>query len=507
VPDTYTYHPQPHHVEGISWLLAHPFSGLIMRPGLGKTACVLAARVILKKKRLGKRCLVIAPATVADIVWREEIEKWGFPLTTAFAHGKYFETVIRDKSIDVVTMTCDGVQRLYDSFTPSDIMRLFDHLIIDESTKFRTTNAKRFKLLKKYLASFARRTILTGTPAPNGYLNLFGQVFLVDRGHRLGAYITRYILEYFDPVGFGGYTKVLKRGAAKQIQKKLSDILLFIDDEALGLAKYKVNPIRLKLPPRAEKLYTELRRESVADIGDKSITAVNAAVLSNKLRQLANGAAYGDRKRVIDLHAVKVEAAVDLVEQLQGNPLLLAYEFDCDRDKLLKALGKDILVIGGSTSKAQRRKILAKFNTGDHPVLLAQGATIAHGLNLQAACHTVAWFGVPWDWEVWVQFIKRVHRLGQTKKVVVHAFIAEGTIEEGVLKVLMGKGSSEQKLLAALAAHLRGEEDAEPIQRRGRLPRKIRHPGGNGRGRRAATAVSKRRRDRVQAQVLKRRTR
>lgn len=477
--------------EAIAFILGRPFSGLILRPGLGKTACVCAAHIILRKKKLAKRCLVVAPYNVASIVWEEEIAKWGFDLRYGFAHGARFEEVIRDKKLDLVTMTCDGLARLYATFTPNDIYKLFDHLVIDEATKFKHINNKRFKLLRPYLSHFARRTILTGTPSPNGYQDIFGQAFVTDRGERLGRYKTRYELEYFDKVGFGGYTKVLKRGADKKIQAKLKDIWLFINDEALGLARYQINVIKVDLPDKAARQYTTLRRESVLSIKGQRLNAVNAAVLSNKLRQAASGDVYGIERALLKLHDSKLDAALDLIEQLQGNPLILGYEFDHERDKLLGKLGEGTLVIHGKTSKKQRREILKEFNTGAHPVLLAQSATIAHGLNLQKVCHTVAFYTLPWDLEIFEQFIKRVHRLGQSKRVMVHVLIAQGTIDEGVLKVLRGKDRSQRALMAALSLHITEEmKDDHIVRGRRGISRIVRPARGKVRRRRAKTRAA-----------------
>jgi SNF2 family DNA or RNA helicase len=360
------YEPYPYQANGIKWLLQKPYAGLIMRPGLGKTSVVLATRVLLKRKGLGKRCLVIAPFMVASLVWKEQIEEWQFPLTTGFAHGAKFEEVLQDPDLELVTMTCDGIARLVQSFTPLDIQKLFDHLIVDESTKFKHVSSKRFKLLREYLPAFARRTILTGTPAPNGYLDLFGQTFLVDRGERLGKYITHYIMSYFDAVGYGGYTKVLKEGADKLIQEKLKDIFYFVNDEALGLPKFRENVILVELPPKARKAYDELEREMVLEVKKNNVTAVNAAVLSGKLRQLANGAVYVQGGQTMVMHDAKVEALLDLVEQMGGASLMVAYEFTQDRDRIVAALqhhfGKaaPLLVISGDTSKKQRTEILWK---------------------------------------------------------------------------------------------------------------------------------------------------
>lgn len=492
--------------EAISFILGRPFSGLIMRPGLGKTSCVCVARLVLRKKKLARRALVVAPYNVASMVWHEEIAKWGFDLKIGFAHGSKFEETIKDKKLDIVTMTCDGLARLYATFTPKDIYKLFDHLIVDESTKFKHINSQRFRLLRPYLSHFARRTVLTGTPSPNGYGDLFGQAYITDRGERLGQWKKRYELEYFDKVGFGGYTTVLKKGADKKIQKQLKDIWMFIDDEALGLRRYQVNVIKVELPDKAVRAYTTLRRESVLTLKGKRLNAVNAAVLSNKLRQVSSGEAYGIDKKLLKIHDVKLTALLDLVEQMQGNPLIVGYEFDHERDRIAKALDQVPLTISGKTSKAQRKKILAEFNTGAHPVLLAQSATIAHGLNLQKVCHTVCFYTLPWDLEIFEQFIKRVHRLGQTKRVIAHALIAQGTIDEGVLKVLLSKDRSQRALMAALALHIQPEEkdDVNIVRGRGKLSREVRRAHRPQRHGAATRRVSKRRRDRVPAKVPRR---
>lgn len=454
------YEPLPYHVGGIRWLLQKPYSGLIMRPGLGKTGVVLAVRQILKKKGLGKRCLVVAPFTVASIVWQDEVRQWEFPFQVGFAHGARFEDVIKDRQFDVVTMTCDGVARLTQTFTPRDLEKLFDHLIVDESTKFKHIRSKRFKLLREYLPAFARRTILTGTPAPNGYMDLFGQVFLVDRGERLGKYITHYTMKYFDSVGYGGYTKVLKEGAAEEIQDLLKDIFYFVDDEALGLPPFVENDLWVDLPPKARKLYEELEVEMVVTIKKGGITAVNAAVLTGKLRQMANGAVYDSDGKTHLAHDAKVEVLLDLVEQV-GEPMLIAYEFSQDRDRIVKALkelrGKSYqpLVIDGDTSRAKRIEILRQFDTGDYPELVAQATTIAHGLNLQKHCRTVCWFGLIWDLEIYTQFIKRVHRLGQQRHVMVHRILAKDTVDNFLRLSIKSKDTSERGLLKAFTTYLK----------------------------------------------------
>lgn len=453
----------PYQAGGIRFLLANPFSGLIMRPGLGKTACALAVRVILKKRKLGKRCLVVAPLRVAQLVWKAEVAKWGFPLAVGFAHGARFEEVIADTSLDVVTMTPEGWVRLRQTFTVRDIRKLFDGLIVDESTKFKHVGSVRSGAQREYLPAFSRRTILTGTPAPNGYMDLFGQVFIVDRGLRLGQWVTQYAREYFDDVGLGSGRGVLKEGAADKIHRKVRDCLYFVDDEALGLPPYRENPIYVEVPKKARALYDELKKEAVAEVQGRTVVAVNAAVLSNKLRQVANGGIYtkpaGAPDRELQLHDAKTEAVVDLVEQMQGNPLIVAYEYDHDLARLLKALGDETPVIRGGMSKRAADNLLKEFDTGKVPVLLVQVTTVSHGLNLQEHCNNICYHSLPWDFEVYEQMIKRVHRLGQKRPVIVHQIIAKGTVDEVVLRALHGKDKTQRGLLRALVQYLKESGD------------------------------------------------
>jgi SNF2 family DNA or RNA helicase len=451
------YEAYPYQARGVAWLLAKPYSGLIMRPGLGKTSVVLATRVILKKRRLGRRALVVAPLRVAQIVWTAENLKWEFGLKMKFAHGANFESVMRDMSLDVVTVTCDSWQKIRQLFTPKQMEKLFDHLIVDESTKFKHTGAKRSRAMKEFLPSFGRRTIMTGTPAPNGYQDLFGQILIVDRGLRLGQYITRYFLEYFDSVGYGGYTKVLKTGAAKKIEKKLGDILYFVDDEELGLPKYRINPIYIDLPEKARRQYDELKAETILEVAEGTVTAVNAAVLSGKLRQAANGGLYTSEGKSIVLHNEKTDALEDLVEEQAGDPVLVGYEFDHDLERLLKRFGKKTPFIKGGMSKKKVADILTAFDGGEMPVLLAQGGTISYGMNLQSKCRTVCWHSLLWDWELVEQFLRRVYRLGQQRHVTVHFIVGRDTLDEVVFKVLKGKDRTQRSLLTALKGYLKGE--------------------------------------------------
>ena len=490
----------PYQAGGIRFLLAHPFSGLIMRPGLGKTACAEAAFVILRKRRLARRALVVAPLAVAQLVWKAEAAKWEFPIAIGFAHGAKFEETISDRSLDLVTMTPEGWVRLRQTYTVRDVRKLFDWLIVDESTKFKHVGSVRSTAQREYLEAFSRRTILTGTPAPNGYMDLFGQVFILDRGRRLGQWVTQYAREYFDDLGLGSGRQVLKEGAAERIHKRLGDCLYFVDDEALGLPPYRENPVYVELGEKVMAKYREFKKEAVAELEGQTVVAVNAAVLSNKLRQVANGDVYAAKRidgasgPAVHIHDAKTQAVLDLVEQMQGNPIMVAYEFDSSREVLLRALGEDTPCIKGGMSKRRRAEILGEFDTGRTPVLLVQVTTVSHGLNLQAHCHNICVHSIPWDWEVLEQFIKRVHRLGQKKHVIVHFLIGRGTVDEVVMRALKQKDKTQRGLLRALVQYLKesGDDwrDAEPVadDGGGRRARRAAGEGGPAGGRVRAAA-------------------
>lgn len=431
----------------VASLLRYPHGGLFMDPGLGKTLCVLSAFWILRKKKLVKRMLVVAPLRPAYGVWPAEVKKWGFDLKVVILHGNHKERRLQEPA-DIYVINVDGLAWLVDH---PDIMRRLgvDWLVVDESTKVKTPGTIRFKALKGELICFKRRTILSGTPAPKSYLDLWAQVFVADRGARLGAFMTQYKSAYFIATGWNGRQWVLQEGADVKIQDKLKGAFVRFSDEDLGLPPWLPNIVDVQLPTKARKRYEVLEREFILEMKAGMVNAANAGVLTAKLRQVANGAVYDENRKVHLMHDAKLDALEDLTEELQGNPLLVAYEFDHDIKRLLKRF-TGAPWIGGGVSPKQGEKIMQEFNQGLHPVLFAQSAALAHGVNLQAVCHQVCWFGLTWNLEDYIQFIKRVHRGGQKKTVTVHHIIAKNTVDERVLAVIGRKDRSQRSLLAAL---------------------------------------------------------
>lgn len=441
--------------EAVRHLVREPYAGLLLDPGLGKTRCVLEAFRLLRRHNHVDRLLVLAPLRACHLVWPREVDKWEFEFETAVLHGGKKEAALETahrRSSPIWALNYEGLPWFADAAARRRVDLSKTWLVLDESTKVKHTRTQRFRLLRPLLPAFRRRTILTGTPSPNGLIDLFGQLYCVDLGRRLGAYVTHYRRRWFYPSGYGGYTWVPQESAEREIRAAISDVCLRFDDRVLGLPKYHVNTIQVELPPKARALYTTLERDFVALLRDRAVVATNAGVLSTKLRQVANGGVYGDGDRAMHLHDEKTEAVADLVEELSGSPLLVAYEFGHDRDRLLKGLGRPPHVGGDVPAKEQIRR-LDDFNRGRYPVLLCQSGAVAHALNLQEACHTVCWHSLTWNLEHYIQLIKRVHRQGQQRRVTVHHVVARDTIDERIIETLGRKDQSQRTLLEGLRRH------------------------------------------------------
>jgi SNF2 family DNA or RNA helicase len=328
-------------------------------------------------------------------------------------------------------------------------------LVVDESTRFKHGNTQRFKTLKPYLREFKRRYILTGSPAPNGLLDLFGQCYLLDGGAALGGYITHYRMEHFDPVGFGGYQWALKPGHDKLIEEKLRPLVMRLSaEDYLDIPPLINNTVTVTLPDAAMKVYREMETLLVAQVKDEQVVAANAAAATTKCRQIANGGIYHEGgSEWSHIHEAKVEAVKELVEELSGKPALVAYEYRHDLERLQRAF-PDAPHIGGGVSAAAFARIEHEWNRGEIPVLLAQPQSVAHGLNLQGTGAAVIWAGLTWDLEVAEQFVRRVWRQGQKETVVQHFIVAKGTVDEVVMRALARKDKTQSSLLAALKTHL-----------------------------------------------------
>jgi SNF2 family DNA or RNA helicase len=443
------YAPHNYQKEAIKFLMGQACGGLFLDPGLGKTSIVLKAFQILKSQGYAGKMLVVAPLRPAYSVWPREAQKWDEfrSLTVDVLHGPDKLEKLR-AGADVQVINPEGLKWLFSQ----KVDPWWDILVVDESTRFKHSNTQRFRLLRPFIPKFRRRYILTGSPAPNGLLDLFGQIYILDMGNALGRFITHYRLAYFDATGFGGYTYQPRRGAEARIYEKLRPLVLRMSaEDYLELPPLIENVVEVELPEEAREVYQQMESILLADIkADERVVAANAAVATMKCRQIANGGIFhNDRETWTHLHDAKTEAVSELVEELSGKPALVAYEFAHDRERLNRAF-PDAPYLGGGVTPRRQREIEDAWNAGKIPVLLAQPQSVAHGLNLQGTGAAIISHSLTWNLEDDEQFIRRVWRQGQQERVFVHRIVARKTIDEVVMKMIAKKDRVQQNLLAAL---------------------------------------------------------
>lgn len=459
------FNPHDYQKRAIGFCIERACAGLFLDPGLGKTAIMLAAFHILRKQGICKRMLVVAPKRVMFSTWPAEAKKWDEfkDLKLKILHGPTKGAALFDESVDVHVINPEGLAWLFREV--DDPAALWDILVIDESTKFKHTDTERFKTIRPHLDKFGRRYILTGSPAPNGLLDLFGQIYILDLGMSLGQYITHYRQTYFQQ-GFNGFEWKPKYGAETKIYTKLSPLVMRMDQAdylklppLVGACGYGPPLVKqVELPEAAFKVYDRMERFLITELEDDHVTAASAAAALGKCRQIANGGLYGSAPRkdldgargLYDVHDAKTDAVEEIVEELQGVPALVAYEYEHDRDRLLRRFGEDTPWIGGGISPGRFYQIEQDWNAGRIPLLLAQPQSVAHGLNLQATRAAVIWHSLTWDLEVYEQFIRRVWRQGQKERVFVHHVIAKDTVDEMILDMLKKKDKTQRDLLYAL---------------------------------------------------------
>lgn len=421
--------------------------GLFLKPGLGKTSCTYAALTVLLSRGHAKGALIVAPLRPTYSVWPKEQTKWDefrhLRVVNLHALDKVERArVVREGGFDIYLINYEGLAGWLVEQLEAQKAWPFDVLVVDESTKLKNTQTARFKALRPILPRFARRWILTGTPAPRGIEGLFGQVYVGDLGARLGNYLTHFRRRYFnEQPQRGGYSLwFVKPNAQSEVELLLKDFALTLDDkDHLNLQPFIVNDIEVQLPASARGVYDELEETFVAELAAGEITAVNAAAKAQKLRQIASGTVYSS-EGVEVVHAAKVDALIDLIEEQSGEPLLVGvafkHEVDAINAQLKKKFGFEAPYLGGGISAKASDEICERWNAGEIPVLLAHPTSVAHGLNLQAGGNALVWFTLTWSLEEYIQFIARVHRQGQKRQVTVHRIVAERTIDQRVANVL-----------------------------------------------------------------------
>tara|TARA_R110000782_G_scaffold65219_3_gene132816 strand:+ start:8279 stop:9622 length:1344 start_codon:yes stop_codon:yes gene_type:complete len=431
------YNPHNYQQRGIELLTKDSGgAGLLLDPGMGKTVITLCAFDILKDAGHAKKMLVVAPIKPMYGTWRQEAEKWDHLQHLKFKtlHGAGKAEALHEEA-DIYLINPEGVQWLCDQAKWPN----FDILCIDESTKFKSSSSKRFKSFKKHLTKFDYRWILTGTFVPNGLLDLFSQVFLMDLGEALGKYVTHYKNKYFHQTGFGGYTYEPFPQAADEIAKKIAPMTLRLNaEDYLDMPEFNKIIRRVDLPEKALKQYKEIEKDFIAELQGGTIVAANAAAAGTKCRQIANGAVFDENREVLAVHEAKMQALEEIVEETNGQPLIVVYEFTHDRDRIMKMLGKTAVCITGVTGR-KYEIIQQDFNAGNIPYLVMHSGS-SHGLNIHGSCHHMVWFSVTWNLEWYIQTKDRLYRQGQASKMVLcYILVASKTLDERVVDVLGSK--------------------------------------------------------------------
>lgn len=478
-----TFKPRKYQRLCINHWKQKPAVGFLLDPGLGKTSTVFQTLYELREHEMFDSAVVVSTLRGAHEVWGEgennERDKWKFPFTVCTMHGtKKADTLESDADIRVINW--DGLDWLAKNW--NNVKHKPEVLVIDESTKGKNHGARRSKALLFLRQFFKRVVILTGTPTPKSMMDLWAQVYYLDQGRALGRYVTQFRNKYFRPglsiptpkaIKAGMLARgipesripkriitewELREGAEEEIYEAVSHMIIRFSDKMLGLKGHEVVPMYFDLPDDAMDRYLGIEEESVEAQDEGRIRVSNAGGRTVRQRQVANGGLYVDnagevvsrgiRRKADVIHNVKDEMVADLVEELQGKPLLVGFEFTHDRDRLLAKFGHDTPYVDGSVSVKEGSALFAAFNRGEFPIMLAQISAVAHSVNLQEICHHVCFYSMTYNLEDYIQFIKRVDRSGQKNLVMVYLLIARDTVDEDMLESLTIKDTNQRSIMA-----------------------------------------------------------
>jgi len=444
---------------------------LWLDPGMRKTSIVLHAFDTLREAGQARKMLVVAPKRVCELVWRQEAAKWSDfrHLRFVFLHGPKKAKLLAEDA-DVYLINPEGVVWLAKQFASRPDAWPFDTVTFDELTKFKNSQSERSKALRgkavggrmipNLLKRASRRWGMTGTPNPNGYMDLFGQFLLLDDGAALGRFVTHFRDTYFS-VGWNGFDYDLQPGAEKRIQERLAPYVFALNaDDYLKLPPLIDDIIELELEGEARASYDAMRKDMVTQFPDGVVEAANTAAAYTKLSQMAGGAVYRPDGSVQEIHSAKLDALSDLIDELQGQQMLVGYEFQHEMDRLKARFGNRMAFLADARTEAQAQQLQRDWNEGRLQLLACHPASAGHGLNLQEGnARHLCWFGPIWDLELWDQFIRRILRSGNTAvSVVRHILVVRHSIDELKLQALTEKDTSQSRLKRALASVLTGEE-------------------------------------------------
>lgn len=444
----------PYQERALEHIINNEYCALFLDCGLGKTVTTLTAIKELLDNCIISNALVIAPKKVTQVTWSDEIKNWkhlqGLTISVidgtakqrrkAMAAKADIYAVSRDNIVWLV-MECGGVKLPYDM------------VVIDELSSFKNHASKRFRAMRKVRKFIPRVVGLTGTPAPNGLIDLFAQMYLIDEGQRLGKTVTAYRDRFFRPGKRNGdivYTYELKapqNETEQQISDLISDITISMTAEDYLKMPDKIMLYDyVDLAPKVLALYHDFEKEQILELinSDEPISAASAAALSNKLQQFANGAIYDAEQNVKDLHDEKLDKLEELVEAANGEPVLIAYSYKHDLERIMQKLKAYRPV------KLEKPEHITDWNAGKIPVLVTHPASAGHGLNLQKGGHNIIWFGNTWSLELYQQFNARLYRQGQGKPVTIHHIVTRGTIDEKIIKSLDGKRETQDGLMESI---------------------------------------------------------
>lgn len=441
-------------VKAVDMIVNNFNCGLFLDCGLGKTVSTLTAIQELREIGFIDKVLIIAPKKVAQVTWKDEINNWehlkGLRISVIDGTAAQRRAAMMADA-DIYTVSRDNVVWLV--VEHGGVKLPYDMVVIDELSSFKSPASKRFKALRRVRKFIPRVVGLTGTPAPNGLIDLWAQMFLIDEGKRLGKTITSYRDRFFTAGRRNGdivYQWDLK-SPAEEAEQKISDLIKDIcismsAEDYLKMPDKLMYYDRVKLSDKDFKAYKTFEREQVLEFieSGETITAASAAALSNKLQQFANGAMYDADRNVLQLHDEKIEKLKELVEAANGQPVLIAYTFKHDLDNIMEAL-KEYKPV-----KLEKPEQIADWNAGKINVLVTHPASAGHGLNLQKGGHIMIWYGLTWALELYQQFNARLYRQGQKKPVSIHHIIATDTVDEKIIKSLDGKDTTQRSLMDAI---------------------------------------------------------
>lgn len=447
------YKPHDYQEYATRFIIEHPIAAVLLQMGLGKSVITLTAIKELALERFEiSRVLVIAPLRVARDTWPAEIQKWDHlqGLTYSVAVGTVQERIAALKqNVLIHIINRENVQWLLEQ---SGLSFQYDMVVIDELSSFKSCQAKRFRALMKARPKVKRIVGLTGTPSSNGLMDLWAEFRLLDMGKRLGRFITKYREVFFLPDKRNAqqvFTWKPRPGAGEEIYSLISDITISMKSvDFLPMPECISNRVSVKLSPAERKTYDELKRELVTQLHGNEIDALNAASLSNKLCQLANGGIYDADHKALFFHDRKLDALEDIIEAANGQPVLVAYWFKHDLQRIRERF---------TVREIRTSQDIADWNAGRISVACIHPASAGHGLNLQSGGNTLVWFGLTWSLELYQQTNARLWRQGQqSETVVIHHIVTEGTIDEQILSALERKDMTQSALMDAVKAQIGG---------------------------------------------------